>query len=154
MYLDGPGSRDIVAVLGLLDLYGPDFYPEGKKTVRERYEWGVHHFEQKVGRDRFRMFFAVHEFEAWLLSDPEIFPRGVRNALPPKIARPEEVDFEEPPAKLLERVYKQATRRGYKKTTYGEQLFGKLAPATAVSKCPYLKAMAEEMHRLAAKAQQ
>jgi hypothetical protein len=33
--------------------------------------------------------------------------------------------------------------------TYGKQLFAKLDPMTAVPKCPYLKAMLEEMLRLA-----
>ncbi|MHB1425063.1 MAG: hypothetical protein ACYC3I_17975 [Gemmataceae bacterium] len=36
-----------------------------------------------------------------------------------------------------------------KKTTYGKQLFSKLDPLVAVSKCPYLKAMLDEMLLLA-----
>jgi len=152
MHLSGPKQGEIIAVIGLLDLYGPNFYPADKTTAQERYEWGVEHFQRKVGLDRFRMFFAVYEFEAWLLSEPEVFPRNVKEALPNKIAQPETVNFNEPPAKLLDRVYKQKTRRNYKKTTYGKQLFAKLDPATAVSKCPFLKKMVDEMLSLAKKA--
>jgi hypothetical protein len=79
MYLEGRKQHEIMAVIGLLDLYGPQFYPGHLATVRERHEWGVAHFQTEVGFDRFRMYFAVHEFEAWLLAQPEIFPREIRD---------------------------------------------------------------------------
>jgi len=148
-HLDGPKAGEIIAVIGLLDLYGPDFYPGHLKSATERYEWGVTHFEKQVGRDRFRMFFAVHEFEAWLLSQPEIFPVEVRDSFPGKVVQPETVNFNEPPAKLLERLYSQRLGRNYKKTTYGKALFSKLDPAIAVAKCPRLKFMLHEMLQLA-----
>ena len=149
MHLDGPRNEDIIAVIGLLDLYGPDFYPGHAQTADERYDWGVRHLEKEVGRERFRMFFAVHEFEAWLLSQPTIFPANIQKGLPGKISQPEAVNFDEPPAKLLDRVYKARTKRNYKKTTYGKELFGKLDPSVAVNKCPRLKTMLSEMLRLA-----
>jgi hypothetical protein len=149
MHLEGPKQAEIIAVIGLLDLYGPDFYPSHLGTVNEKYVWGVEHFQREAGRDRFRMFFAVHEFEAWLLSQPDIFPREVGDVLRGKIDPPEMVNFNEPPAKMLDKVYKQRTKRNYKKTTYGTQLFAKLDPSIAVKKCPYLKAMLDEMLSLA-----
>ena len=149
MHLGGPKASEIVAVIGMLDLYGPTFYPAEKTTAEERIAWGTEHFQREVGLDKFRLFFAVHEFEAWLLSQPAIFPHEIRNALPAKIANPERVNFNEPPAKLLDRIYKQVTRRSYKKTTYGKQLFAKLDPAVAINKCPTLKAMVDEMLALA-----
>jgi hypothetical protein len=150
MHLDGPKQTEIIAVVGLLDLYGPDFFPPDKISADERYDWGKTYFEQKVTRDRFRMFFAVHEFEAWLIGQPDIFPRDVKNALPiAKTAQPERVNFNEPPAKLLNRIYKQVIKKNYKKTTYGKQLFPKLDPLAVVSKCPYLKTMLDEMLLLA-----
>jgi hypothetical protein len=149
-YLEGPKQAEIIAVVGLLDLYGPDFYPNASTSAKDRYDWGVAHFEKEVGLERFCMFFAVHEFEAWLLSQPEIFPKEVKNVLPgAATAQPEKVNFNEPPAKLLDRIYKQATKKNYKKTTYGKQLFAKLDPAVAVQKCPYLKAMLEKLLDLA-----
>lgn len=149
MHLQGPKRSEIVAVIGLLDLYGPTFYPPDKTTVDERIAWGKEYFEKEVGQDKFRLFFAVHEFEAWLLSKPDIFSREIKDALQNRVGQPEKVNFTEPPAKLLDRIYKQQTRRNYKKTTYGKQLFAKLDPATAVAKCPYLKAMLDEMLTLA-----
>lgn len=149
LYLEGPKRSEIIAVIGLLDLYGPSFYPADMATADERYAWGKDHFERGIGLDRFRLFFAVHEFEAWLLSQPDIFSRRIQNALPQHVAHPERVNFDDPPAKLLERIYKQQTRRNYKKTAHGKQLFAKLDPLTAVEKCPYLKLMLFEMLALA-----
>ena len=60
MHLEGPKQSEIVAVIGLLDLYGPMFYPPDKTTVDERFAWGKEHFEKEVGLDKFRLFFAVH----------------------------------------------------------------------------------------------
>jgi hypothetical protein len=149
MFLDGPKRGDIIAVIGLLDLYGPDFYPDDVATVKDRYDWGVAYFQKEVARDRFRMFFAVHEFEAWLLSQPDIFPKQVKSAFSGKISQPEQVNFHEPPAKLLNRIYKQRLKREYKKTTYGRELFAKLDPGVAVAKCPYLKGMLDEILSMA-----
>jgi hypothetical protein len=149
MYLDGPQRDEIVAVIGLLDLYGPDFYPDQVTSASERHDWAVEHIQQEVNREDFRMFFAVHEYEAWLLSQPTILPAEVRSAIPGRATQPETVNFVEPPAKLLDRIYKARLRRTYKKTTYGKELFRELDPAVAVQRCPYLRSMLEEMLRLA-----
>jgi len=148
-YLDAPEQADIIAVIGLLDLYGPDFYPVHLTSAQERHAWAIDYFQQSVARERFRMFFAVHEFEAWLLSQPEIFAAEVGKALPGKIAQPEQVNFVEPPAKLLDAIYKRRLKQNYKKVTDGKDLFAQLDPAVAASKCPHLKAMLEEMLTLA-----
>ena len=148
-FLDGPDQTDIIAVIGLLDLYGPGFYPGHVTSSQDRYAWGVQHFQQAVARPRFRMFFAVHEFEAWLLSQPAIFATEVRRAFPGKIAQPEQVNFVEPPAKLLDGIYKRRLKQNYKKVTDGKDLFAQLDPAIAVNKCPHLKAMLDEMLTLA-----
>jgi hypothetical protein len=148
-YLAAPEAGEIMGVVGLLDLYGLDIYPVDRTTVKERHDWGVQHFQAQVSREKFRMFFAVHEFEAWILGQPDVLPREVREALPATVANPERIDFDEPPGKLLKRVYLSRTGRTYKKTTYGKQLFGKLAPDVVVGKCPYLKAMLSEMLAMA-----
>lgn len=111
MHLDGPNNNEIVAVISLLDLYGPTFYPDVLKESKERYDWAKKDIEHKVNQPKFFQFFAVHEIEAWLLSDPNIFPVGVKRAFPTKIDNPEKVNFNEPPAKLLERLYPLHVKR-------------------------------------------
>jgi Domain of unknown function (DUF4276) len=150
MYLFDPRRKDdIVGVVALLDLYGPTFYPPEKTTVSERYDWAKRELEAKVGHSKFRLFFAVHETEAWLLSNRDIFPSEVKRALPARISAPESVNFDEPPAKLLERLYRSKRNRNYKKVTDGKELFGKLDPSFAYAKCRYLKDLLDEMLTLA-----
>ena len=147
-----PSKRDKVAgVIALLDLYGPTFYPGDKKTVKQRYEWAKDHFEKQINDHRFRMFFAVHEIEAWLLSDPGLFPAEVRKAFPGRIAKPEEVNFNEHPSILLDKIYKKTGggKKKYDKVGDGTAMFAKLNPEVAYEKCPYLKLMLDEMLELA-----
>ncbi len=152
LYLAGPDSGDIIAVIALLDLYGPKFYPPHKTTAIERLEWAKAKFEKEVGDPRFRMFFAVHEIEAWLLSKPDMFPTEVASAFPGKVGKPEEVNFDDHPSRLLDRLYREKTPHTYKKTEHGADLFSGLNPKVAYDKCPQLKRMLDEMLRMAREA--
>jgi hypothetical protein len=149
LYLEGPARDDVIAVVSLLDLYGPTIYPAHLQSAAQRDRWGKEHLEQRVNHERFRHFFAVHETEAWLLSQPEIFPAEVRKVLPKKVETPEQINFNQPPAHLLNNLYKQVTHKTYKKVVYGGQLFSKLDPDVAYGRCPRLKALLDEMLALA-----
>lgn len=152
LHLSGKTGADSIAGIGLLDLYGPTFYPDNKVTAAERYTWGKEYLEERVGHIRFRQHFAVHETEAWLLADPGILPSAVAKALPGKCAQPESVNFHEPPAKLLERLYREKLRKPYKKRIDGETLFANLSPDVAHAKCPYLQLLLKDMLSLAQQA--
>jgi hypothetical protein len=141
--------EDVIAVAALLDLYGPDFYPPNKTTPAERAAWAKAHLEGKVNDPGFFQFFAVHEVEAWLLSDPAIFPQEVRRSLEGKTQNPETINNQRPPSKWLNELYSNATRRNYKKVTYGKDLFDRLDPEIAYHKCPHLKEMLDKMLDLA-----
>ena len=149
MHLNGPSKDKIIAVISLLDLYGPTFYPADLTERDKRYLWAKQMIEDEVKEKYFYQFFAVHEVEAWLLSQPFIFPANIRNAFPDKIAIPETVNFDEPPAKLLDRLYQQHTKRTYKKVVNGRDLFSRLDPAIAYEKCPRLRELLDKMLALA-----
>jgi len=149
MHLNGPAKADLIAVISLLDLYGPTFYPSHLIAGDARYAWARGHIEAQVKHPRFFQFFAVHELEAWLLSDPRIFPAEIKKSLPGKVANPETVNFDEPPAKLLERLYAAHTKRSYKKVVNGRELFGRLDPEVAYRQCPRLKELLDKMLELA-----
>jgi hypothetical protein len=140
---------DVIGVIALLDLYGPTFYPKNKTTTAARYDWAKADLEAKVGDSRFRQFFAFHETEAWLLSNPDLFPREVRASFPRQVERPEDVNFDEPPSRLLARLYNEKTKRTYKKVTHGAELFDRLDPNVAYQKCPRLKELLDEMLQMA-----
>ncbi|EFQ24243.1 hypothetical protein Apau_1827 [Aminomonas paucivorans DSM 12260] len=149
MYLKGSSKDKIIAVISLLDLYGPTIYPVHLTGIDERVAWGKRELENQVKEEKFFHCFAVHEVEAWLLSQPDLFPLGVRNAFPGKIVDPETVNFDEPPAKLLDRLYRQHTKHPYKKVINGRDLFSRLDPDRACEKCPQLQDLLDTMLRLA-----
>jgi hypothetical protein len=138
-------SPDVVAVFGLLDLYGAKSIPAHCTTAEAKCAHMRQLLEEEVGSPKFRQHFAIHELEAWLLSDPSIFPPAVRNALPAKTNRPESVNSTEPPAKLLARLYRQHIKREYKKRVDGGSLFSRLDPNLAHAKCKALAALLDDM---------
>lgn len=144
MFLAGPRAKELIGVIGLLDLHGLA-HPSHMQSSSERLDWWTSKIEGSVDHPRFRVFFAVHDVEAWLLSQPGIFPQRIQEALADKTKDPERVNADEPPARLLQRVYRRVTNREYKKVTHGTELFGKLDPSIAYSKCPQLKKMLDHM---------
>jgi hypothetical protein len=149
LYLNGPTKDDIIGVVALIDLNGPTIYPSKKMSAGDRYDWAKNDIEGRVSHPKFRQFFAVHETEAWLLSNPDLFPAGIKDSLPPKAGQPEAINFSEPPAKLLENLYKNKFKRTYKKVTDGGDLFRRLDPDIAYLKCPKLKELLDEMLEMA-----
>lgn len=142
-------SQDsVIAVIALLDLYGPTIYPNNKNTATERYAWAKQHLERKVDQTNFFQFFAVHEVEAWLLSDPTIFPNSIKPLVQKISNSPEDINNTTPPAKRLNEIYSKQTKRRYKKVTYGKDLFAKLDPNVAYKKCPRLKELLDAMLKL------
>lgn len=157
-FLDGPDADEIIAVIGLMDLYGPNnsnFYPPEKTSASERTQWLKENIENQVGHEKFAMFAAVHETEAWLLSSPENFPNSISDALKPKLKskKPEQVNFNQPPAELLDELYRTKLNQKFKKTTDGPNLFKKLNPETAYATCPNLAALLNRMLDFAKDAQ-
>jgi hypothetical protein len=67
-------SGRLIAVIGLLDLYGAGLEFPLNSTTDTKCAWAKIELERRVGDSRFRQHFAVHETEAWLLSDPNVFP--------------------------------------------------------------------------------
>ena len=150
LHLNDPKHRDqTIGLVALLDLYGPTFYPDDCKTPSQRVSWAKSHFENQVSHPRFRMFFAVHEVEAWFLSNPALFPDKVGRAIRSKARNPEEVNFDLPPKALLKKLYREKLKQTYKEVTLGSEFFSRLDPVAAAAVCPNLKAMLDEMIALA-----
>jgi hypothetical protein len=145
LHLSAKSNGEIIAAIGLLDLYGPTFYPPDKKSVQQRYQWAKSYFEERVGDKRFSQHFAVHETEAWLLANPSGLPNVVGKALPGRCTQPETVNFDEHPSKLLSHLYRDKLGKRYQKVVDGYDLFQKMDPSIAYEKCPYLKALLDYM---------
>lgn len=145
LWLDGPQAADVIGGFGLLDLYGPTLYPAHLILADQRYAWFKSHIEKKVDHRKFRQHFAIHELEAWLLAVPGNLPHAVSKALPGKAGRPETVNFDEPPAKLLSRLYREKEKRRFKKTTDTVNLFQRLSPEKVYESCPSFRALLDDM---------
>jgi hypothetical protein len=117
--------------------------------VDERYEWAKKDIEKRVADSRYCQHFAVHEVEAWLLSQPGLLPPPVQKKLPGTATYPETVNFYEPPSYLLDRLYKEALRKNYKKVAYGQDLFNQLDPIAVRGRCPYFKRLSDDLIELA-----
>lgn len=149
-YLRGAGSSaDIIAVCSILDLYGPDIYPPHLTGAKERSFWAKAKLEKEVNHDRFRHYFAVHESEAWLFSQSSSFPKEAIKDVDDLSAKPEEVNFDSPPKRRLDRIYEHRLKRGYQPRSDGAKLFRMLRPAEVRSRCPIFSAMIDEMIALA-----
>jgi hypothetical protein len=154
LHLREDRSEEIIAIIGLLDIYGLDIqFPDSANTVKKKIEWATAHFENIVSNEKFMMFFAVHETEAWLLSEPRIFQKDIRNEFPVKFSNPESVNFNEPPSVQLDRIYRKHLNQKYRKVLDGSTLFERLDPNVVYQKCPNFKRMMDTLLDLAKKAE-
>ena len=142
----------VSGIIGLIDYFGSSL-PYPHNSVAENYTWAKQRLESLVGNVRFRQHFAVNEIEAWLLSDAEIFPQRIADDLP-KAAKPESVNFQNPPCKRIRDLYWRKLERKYKKPTDGAKLFAKLDPDVAGDRCPHLRLLFEDLLQLARNAEQ
>ncbi|MDY7076170.1 MAG: DUF4276 family protein [Chloroflexota bacterium] len=148
-------SEDVVAVIGLLDLYGlPKRVQQNfarDATVDEKVSSARRQIVNLISvdiRDRFRQHFAVHEIEAWLLAEPDRLPRGIALTSYQK-DHPETVDFDTPPSRLLNREWRRLFKRNYKEVTEMRNRLPTLDPDKVYQKCPHFREMMDEMLQLA-----
>ena len=148
LLMSTPKQHEIIAAIGLLDLYGMPKLPH-KMSYVQKAAWGRQHLEKLVGHPKFRQYFAVHETEAWLLADDKALPRKVREVLPKRCKNPESINLNEPPSKLLDRLYRKVLNQTYRKTVDGKNLFLRCSPNIVAAKCPHFRALLVECEQLA-----
>ncbi|MBI2302203.1 MAG: DUF4276 family protein [Armatimonadetes bacterium] len=147
---DAPGANEVIAVISLLDLHGCGLtFPPSYWSLKQRIRWATRRIETGADAPRFHHCFAVHEVEAWLLAQPEVFPAEVRRRLRKLAVNPEEVDDLDPPAARISEAYRGALNRAYEKVRDGARLFGRLDPEIAASRCPNLRLLLDLLYRCA-----
>lgn len=140
------GERKIDGAIGLIDFYGSGL-PYRGDTIREQYQWARQLLQSQLNDTRFIQHFAVHETEAWLLSEPSIFPSAIVKDLP--TVDPEAINSSHPPASILRDLYHRKLGKKYKKPIEGASLFSKLDPNIAYERCPHLKLLLDDVLALA-----
>ena len=94
--LFGRGSIRVAGLIIRFHLCGLALpFPASVTEVEEKVAWAKLELGSRIKDIRFRQFFAVHELEAWLLSDTGLFPNEVKNALLASLS--EKVNSSEPP---------------------------------------------------------
>jgi hypothetical protein len=156
-HLERDSQNEIIAIISIIDLYRAFDTPEydALDSIEQKYDYVKNKIESSVSNPKFAHFSSVHEVEAWLLSSPEIFPAAIRDDILGKSQKPEDVNFDQPPAKFLDRLYKEKIYRmgrpaKYKKIGDGLELFSKLDPEIVYQKCPHFKEMIDHIVRIAA----
>jgi len=147
-HLTAPKRSDVIAVAALSDWYTPDqgLQRDVPKETADPIAWAASRLERKANLGpRFRAFFAVHEIEAWLWSQPDVLPRDVAAAVAADKRAPEEVNENEPPSHRLKRLYRKHFNRDYRKVADGANLFRELRPEVAYDRCPHLAKMLDWM---------
>jgi hypothetical protein len=140
-------AQSIDRAIGLIDFFRSGIAYRGD-TVQEKYQSAKQELELRVKDARFIQHFAVHETEAWLLSDHSIFPAAIRPDLP-KTSNPETINSAHPPAAILNELYVRRLTKKYKKPIAGASLFAKLDPNITADRCPHLKLLLDDILRLA-----
>ena len=159
LHLGGPGASEIIAVIGLLDLYafgegsGATPYPASVTSPTGRLKWAINDIENRVQQpSKFRMFFALHELEAWLLSQPDCFPQALEDDIRKLSSDPEGVNLNDPPSKRIGTLYRQELRRNYRKIVDGKILFDRLDPKVVCACCPQFARMMDALLLMAKQA--
>ncbi|HIA55134.1 MAG TPA: DUF4276 family protein [Candidatus Melainabacteria bacterium] len=137
-------KKNPAVVIGLTDIHGPVF-PKPGMDLEDKKVWLKKKFEDAVGLPEYHHYHAVHELEAWLLSDPSIFPRSIQDAFGKNIGEPEKVNTNHPPKAYLRDLYTRKMGSTYKEVVHGTDLFAKLDPLIAYRKCPSLKTLLDEL---------
>ncbi len=145
----------------LLDFYGlPEDVPGYQEALkpgnpRERVTCLEARLAAEINHQRFIPFLALHEFEAWVFCNPDVFAKHFdRSDLAEKVANavvlagePELINHGKathPKARL------QAMATGYKETSDGPTLMGKIGIAAIRAACPHFAAWLTRLQALGA----
>jgi hypothetical protein len=146
-------QHGVERVFGLIDLYGaPIVWPrnvlQSDDPLAARCEYAREQMRSWVPsdiRDRFHPHLAVHELEAWLLADSQALSDEMGRKVGPW-PRPEEVDFDKPPAALLNELFHtRPNKKRYDKKVDGRMLFGKVNVDTVYQMCPNFRAFVDDL---------
>ena len=155
----GPAVRNRIDVEGDQVVFGLiDFYRCGLHFVRPKAQdtdtlaRRVEHLESQIHeliptgcRRHFHQHFAVHEIEAWILSDEEPLHKRLGDSQLGPWPRPEEVNLNKSPSTQIMELYWNKRRESYQKTTDGENLLRKANPDRIYEKCPYFREFVDEV---------
>ncbi len=65
-----------------------------------------------------------------------------------KSLEPESINFDEPPSRLLARLYRNRLKRSYRKVIDGAKLLQRISPEAVYKRCEHFRMLADDLLRL------
>ncbi len=127
-------KKPVDAVVALTDVYTgitPHPFQDGEDARRKMNEW-------TGNNPNFHPHAAQYEIEAWLIPYRDRIQKISGCQDPPPGRSPEEIDHDNPPSHLLERVFKKGGSQ-YKKTLHPVRILDNQDLMKSVKECPHLK---------------
>ena len=142
--------RDVLAVFTLVDLYKmnrviqPSDDELDAKVDRVR-SWLR---TQVRGHRRAQDFFthvSVHEVEAWILAEGEALSRRLQDPSIRPDPQAELKDFQKPPKKRMDELFRRKKKIRYRETLDGQPLFVKMEFQPVYDSCPYFRKFYDDL---------
>jgi hypothetical protein len=147
------GERETLAVFTLTDLQGTTLIQHKpsddlERKVSRMREWLRAQIED-ADSSRFFPHVCVHQTEAWILAEGHALATRLRDpALKPDIGA-ESKNFENPPSKRLNDLFRHRGRPGYHKIIDGRPLFEKMEFEPVYKSCHYFQGFYDDLKKAA-----
>lgn len=146
-------EEQVTAVFTLIDLYGTkqikyDPRDDLAQKVTRAKTW----LQQGISPDissKFYPHFSVHEVEAWLLADGRCLANRLKNETIQPDPQAETRNFENPPSRRLQTLFKQHKPTGYSKIQDGIPLFQHVTFETVYASCVYFRTFYDDLKQVA-----
>jgi hypothetical protein len=149
LYLNEP---EVLAVFTLVDLYGMDRVthqqadPLDDKVARVR-AWFSNRLEHRRAHDFFPHV-CVHETEAWLLAEGTALARRLSDASVKPDPQAELKNFQLPPQRRINDLFKKNKGESYQKIRDGRPLFSSAQFEPVYSTCRFFRAFYDDLKRV------
>ncbi len=142
------GETEILAVFTLLDLQGMTYVKHGVSDGLElkinRVRKWLRDQAKSADGSRFRAHVCVHQIEAWILAEGHTLAARLNANLEPD-AEAESKNFQNPPAKRLNDLFRLHAGRSYRKIIDGTRLFAKMEFEPVYKSCQYFREFYDDL---------
>ena len=144
-------NQKVLAVFTLIDLYGTEQVKHGAKDdLAQKVENVKKWLRDGCGEDGEGFFYphvSVHDLEAWLLAEGEALSQRLQKRIDPD-KNAEKRNFQTPPSKRINAIFRQHRGEGYRKTIDGKALFERLKFHPVYDTCDFFRAFYDELRRV------
>ncbi len=142
-------DRRVVAVFTLVDLYGMNRVnhrlDDSLDTKVEKVKQWLWNDMTEHCRGFFHPHVSVHEIEAWFLAEGKALGRRLKCSTLRPVPHAEELDFDKPPKRRINALFRRYLKRGYEENGDGQPLFKALDHSLVYERCGYYRALYDDL---------